>query len=491
MKKSRALVLRHADVVVTMDAARREIADGAVVVEGPAIAWVGPTSELPAQWRDALASGGADAIDLRGHVLMPGLVNTHHHMYQSLTRVVPEAQDAELFGWLTNLYLLWARLTPKMVQVSTQTAMAELMLSGCTTTSDHLYLFPNGARLDDSIEAAEAMGMRFHAARGSMSVGRSLGGLPPDSVVESEAAILADSERLITRWHDASRHSMRRIVLAPCSPFSVSRDLMRESAFLAREYGVSLHTHLAENDNDIAYSREKFGMTPAEYAEDLGWVGRDVWHAHCVKLDPAGIALFGRTGTGVAHCPCSNMRLGSGIAPIGAMRRAGVPVGLGVDGSASNDGAHMLGEARQAMLLQRVGFGPAALTARETLEIATLGGAKVLGRDDIGALAPGMSADLVAFDLRGVGHAGAGHDPVAALVFCQSIDVSLSVINGRVRIRDGQFVDLELEPLVAMHRALARSLYDSARHPHTAATRTRFSLGNAAAEPACDEAEPA
>ncbi|WP_213955490.1 8-oxoguanine deaminase [Variovorax sp. dw_954] len=491
MKMSRPLVLRHADVVVTMDAARREIADGAVVVEGPAIAWVGPTSELPARWRDALASGGADAIDLRGHVLMPGLVNTHHHMYQSLTRVVPEAQDAELFGWLTNLYLLWARLTPKMVQVSTQTAMAELMLSGCTTTSDHLYLFPNGARLDDSIEAAEAMGMRFHAARGSMSVGRSLGGLPPDSVVESEAAILADSERLITRWHDASRHSMRRIVLAPCSPFSVSRDLMRESAFLAREYGVSLHTHLAENDNDIAYSREKFGMTPAEYAEDLGWVGRDVWHAHCVKLDPAGIALFGRTGTGVAHCPCSNMRLGSGIAPIGAMRRAGVPVGLGVDGSASNDGAHMLGEARQAMLLQRVGFGPAALTARETLEIATLGGAKVLGRDDIGALAPGMSADLVAFDLRGVGHAGAGHDPVAALVFCQSINASLSVINGRVRIRDGQFVDLELEPLVAMHRALARSLYDSARHPHTAATKTRFSLGNAAAEPACDEAEPA
>jgi cytosine/adenosine deaminase-related metal-dependent hydrolase len=314
-----------------------------------------------------------------------------------------------------------------------------------------------------------------------MSVGRSLGGLPPDSVVESEAAILADSERLITRWHDPSRHSMRRIVLAPCSPFSVSRDLMRESAFLAREYGVHLHTHLAENDNDIAYSREKFGMTPAEYAEDLGWVGRDVWHAHCVKLDPAGIALFGRTGTGVAHCPCSNMRLGSGIAPIGAMRRAGVPVGLGVDGSASNDGAHMLGEARQALLLQRVGFGPAALTAREALEIATLGGARVLGRDDIGALAPGMSADLVAFDLRGVSHAGGGHDPVAALVFCHSVDVSLCVINGRVRIRDGQFVDLELEPLLAMHRALARSLYDSARHPHTAQAQRSSSLGSTAA----------
>jgi cytosine/adenosine deaminase-related metal-dependent hydrolase len=462
------LILRHADVLVTMDAARREIADGAVVCDGPAVAWVGPSADLPTVYLDALRHGQAEAIDLHGHVLMPGLVNTHHHMYQSLTRAVPAAQDAELFGWLTNLYLLWAGLTPEMVRVSTQTAMAELMLSGCTTTSDHLYLFPNGARLDDSIEAAAAMGMRFHAARGSMSVGRSQGGLPPDSVVESEAAILADSERLIDRWHDASRHSMRRIVLAPCSPFSVSRDLMRESAVLARTRGVSLHTHLAENDNDVAYSREKFGMTPAEYAEDLGWVGRDVWHAHCVKLDPAGIALFGRTGTGVAHCPCSNMRLGSGIAPIGAMRRAGVPVGLGVDGSASNDGAHMLGEARQALLLQRVGHGPAAMTAREALEIATLGGAQVLGRDDIGALAPGMSADLVAFDLRGVAHAGAGHDLVAALVFCTPASTSLSVIDGKVRIRDGQFTGLELAPLLARHRALAQALYEGARHPHSA-----------------------
>jgi len=464
----RPLILRHAEVLVTMDAARREIADGAVVIEGPAVAWVGATAELPTPHADALRSGQAEVIDMHGHVVMPGLVNTHHHMYQSLTRAVPEAQDAELFGWLTNLYLLWARITPEMIRVSTQTAMAELMLSGCTTTSDHLYLFPNGSRLDDSIAAAEAMGMRFHAARGSMSVGRSLGGLPPDELVESEEAILADSERLIGSYHDASRHAMRRIVLAPCSPFSVSRELMRLSAELARERGVSLHTHLAENDNDVAYSREKFGMTPAQYAEDLGWVGRDVWHAHCVKLDEAGIALFGRTGTGVAHCPCSNMRLASGIAPIGAMRRAGVPVGLGVDGSASNDGAHLLGEARQAMLLQRVGYGPAAMTAREALEIATLGGARVLGRDDIGALAPGMSADVVAFDLQGVGHAGAGHDPVAALVFCQPGPVALSVINGLVVIREGAFEKLELKPLLARHRKLARALYERARHPHTA-----------------------
>lgn len=462
------LIALNADVLVTMDAQRREIQGGALVADGPAVQWVGPTAELPLHYRRMADEGTARLLDMRGRVVLPGLVNTHHHMYQSLTRVVPEAQDAELFGWLENLYLLWAGLTPEMVRVSTQTAMAELMLSGCTTTSDHLYLFPNGSRLDDAIEAADAMGMRFHAARGSMSVGRSQGGLPPDSVVEREADILADSERLIARWHDPSRHSMRRIVLAPCSPFSVSRDLMRESAVLARARGVSLHTHLAENDSDIAYSREKFGMTPAEYAEDLCWVGRDVWHAHCVKLDPAGIALFARTGTGVAHCPCSNMRLGSGTAPVRAMRQAGVPVGLGVDGSASNDGAHMLGEARQALLLQRVGHGPAAMTAREALEIATLGGAQVLGRDDIGALAPGMSADLVAFDLRGVTHAGAGHDPVAALVFCHSVNAALSVINGRVRVREGRLVDVELAPLLVRHRSLARSLYEAARHPHTA-----------------------
>ena len=406
--------------------------------------------------------GQAKVLDMRGKVVTPGLINTHHHMYQSLTRAVPAAQDAELFSWLQNLYMLWSHLTPEMIHVSTQTAMAELMLSGCTTTSDHLYLFPNGSRLDDSIAAAQQMGMRFHAARGSMSLGRSKGGLPPDVVVEEEEAILRDSLRLIQQYHDGSRHAMLRVVLAPCSPFSVTRDLMRESAVLAREHGVSLHTHLAENDNDVAFSREKFGLTPAQYAEDLGWVGRDVWHAHCVKLDPEGIALFARTGTGVSHCPCSNMRLASGIAPIRSMRDAGVPVSLGVDGSASNDGAHMLGEVRQAMLLQRVGHGPAAMSAREALEIATLGGARVLNRDDIGALAPGMSADFVAFDMHDVGYAGAGHDPVAALVFCTPANVSSSVINGRVVVEDGRLLTADLPVVLGQHRKLARSLFERA-----------------------------
>ncbi|MDH4873874.1 8-oxoguanine deaminase [Pseudomonas sp. BN515] len=447
---AKTLLIKNADLLVTMDGQRREIRQGGMFIEDNRIVQVGPTSELP--------QSADEVLDMKGKIVIPGLVNTHHHMYQSLTRVVPAAQDGELFNWLTNLYPIWARLTPEMIGVSTQTAMAELILSGCTTSSDHLYIYPNGCKLDDSIHAAGEIGMRFHAARGSMSVGRSQGGLPPDSVVEKEADILKESQRLIEDYHDASHGSMLRVVVAPCSPFSVSRDLMREAAVLARQYGVSLHTHLAENVNDIAYSREKFGMTPAEYAEDLGWVGHDVWHAHCVQLDEHGIELFARTGTGVAHCPCSNMRLASGIAPVRRMRDAGVPVGLGVDGSASNDGASMIGEVRQALLLQRVGFGPDAMTAREALEIATLGGAKVLNRDDIGALAPGMAADFVAFELNHVAYAGALHDPLAALVFCTPTHVSTSVINGKVVVRDGHLVTVDLPRVLERHNQLARQL---------------------------------
>lgn len=446
----RTLLARNADVLVTMDAQRREIRGGGVYVEGNAIVAVGTSGELPPT--------ADEVIDLAGHVVVPGLVNTHHHMYQTLTRAMPPAQDAELFGWLRALYPVWARMTPEMVRVSTRTAIAELLLSGCTTTSDHLYVFPNGSRLDDSIEAASTTGIRFHATRGSMSVGASRGGLPPDALVEDEDAILVDTRRVIEAWHDPARHSMLRIGVAPCSPFSVSRDLMRESAALARSHGVSMHTHLAENDDDVAYSRERFGRTPAQYAEDLGWVGRDVWHAHCVKLDGEGIAHFARTGTGVAHCPCSNMRLASGIAPVRRMRDAGVNVGLGVDGSASNDAGHLMGEARQAMLLQRVGSGPAAMTAREALEIATLGGAAVLGRDDLGALAPGMSADFVAFDLARPGFAGAMHDPVAALVFCAPSNVAWSVVDGKVVVRGGALATIDLGPQVERHNRLAREL---------------------------------
>jgi cytosine/adenosine deaminase-related metal-dependent hydrolase len=452
------LLIRNAQLLVTMDAQRREIVDGALFARDGIIEAVGSSAQLP--------QAADEVIDARGQVVIPGLVNTHHHFYQTLTRAVPAAQDAELFTWLKTLYPIWAKLTPEMAYVSTQTAMAELLLSGCTTSSDHLYLFPNGTRLDDTIEAAREIGMRFHAARGAMSVGASKGGLPPDSVVEDEAAILADTQRLIERWHNPHRHAMTRIVVAPCSPFSVSRELMRDAALLAREQGVSLHTHLAENDNDIAYTREKFGCTPAEYAESLGWLGPDVWHAHCVKLDAAGIELFARTGTGVAHCPGSNMRLASGIAPIRAMRDAGVPVSIAVDGSASNDSGHMLGEARLALLLQRVAHGPvkgpSALTAREVLEIATLGGARVLGRDDIGALAPGMSADIVTVPLDDIGLAGALHDPLAALFFCHVPRVKHSIVNGRVVVRDGQLATLELPRLIERHNRLAAGLLAAA-----------------------------
>ena len=468
----KTLLIRDADCVVTLDDQRREWRRASVLIRGGVIDSLGPAEAMPAE--------ADEMIDARGHVVVPGLVNTHHHMYQSLTRAVPAAQDAELFGWLRALYPIWSGLTPEMVRVSTQVAMAELLLSGCTTTSDHLYLYPNGVRLDDSIEGAAAIGMRFHAARGSMSVGESDGGLPPDALVEREEAILQDTQRLVEQHHDAGRYAMLRVVAAPCSPFSVSRDLMLESAALARALGTRLHTHLAENDHDVAYSRERFGMTPAQYAESLGWVGEDVWHAHCVKLDAAGIARFAATGTGVAHCPCSNMRLASGIAPVRRMLDAGVPVGLGVDGSASNDGAHLLAEARMGMLLARVGrameppepgpdgqvrwgceLGPAEMTARDMLAVATRGGARVLGRDDIGHLAPGMAADLAMFDLRGLAMAGAAvHDPVASLLLCTPPTAAYTIVNGRIVVREGQLTTVDLGPLVERHNHLARVLVD-------------------------------
>lgn len=447
------LLIKNALVLVTMDDQRREIENGALFVRDNQIEAVGTSAEILQSHPTA-----DEILDMTDHVVLPGLINTHHHMYQSLTRVVPGGQNAELFDWLISLYGLWAGLTPPMIHVSALTAMAELMLSGCTTASDHLYIYPNGCRLDDEIQAAQEIGLRFHASRGSMSLGQSKGGLPPDSVVEDEEAILRETRRLIETYHDASRHAMLRVTVAPCSPFSVTQDLMRESASLARSYGVRLHTHLAETLGDVVYSKEKFGLEPENYAEDVGWIGHDVWHAHCVRLSEKGIGLFARTGTGVAHCPSSNMRLASGIAPVRQMRDAGVPVGLGVDGSASNDTGHMLAEARQAMLLQRVQGDPAAMSAREALEIGTRGGAQCLGRDDIGSLAPGMAADFIAVNLNRLDFAGAWHDPVAALVFCTPPSVDCSVINGRIVVREGKLTTLELRPILKQHNAFARKL---------------------------------
>jgi cytosine/adenosine deaminase-related metal-dependent hydrolase len=444
------LLLRNATCVATFDDRGREWTDASVRVRGRVIEAVGPAADL---------AGDADqVIDCTGCVVIPGLVNTHHHFFQSLTRAVPAGQDAELFDWLTTHYPVWAGITPEMIRVSTMTAMAELVLSGCTTASDHLYLYPNGSRLDDSIEAAWQTGLRFHASRGAMSVGQSAGGLPPDILCEREPAVLVDCERLIDAWHDPQPLAMQRIVLAPCSPFSVSEGLMRDTAMLARARGVRLHTHLAENQRDIDYTREHFGCTPAEYCERLDWLGPDVWHAHCVKLDPAGIAAFAATGTGVAHCPSSNMRLASGVAPIRAMLDAGVPVSIAVDGSASSDAGHLLAEARQALLLARVSGDPAGLSAREVLRCATRGGAQVLGRDDIGSIAPGMAADMAIFDLNEIGFAGAGHDPLAALLFCAPTSVRHSVINGRLVVRDRVLQTFDLDRHLAVHRDLSRRL---------------------------------
>ncbi|HEX3549559.1 MAG TPA: 8-oxoguanine deaminase [Candidatus Elarobacter sp.] len=448
----RTLLLRHATLVATFDDASREIPDGAVLLRGNAIEAVGPTAELTAS--------ADEVVDARGLVLLPGLICAHHHFFQTLTRNLPQAQNAGLFDWLVTHYPIWANLTPDAVRVSTATAIAELLLSGCTTAADHGYIWTNGARVDDQIDVARTMGLRFHASRGSMSRGRSRGGLPPDDAVEDENAILRDTERAIREHHDPSRFAMTRLVVAPCSPFSVTPELMRASAELARRHdAVHLHTHLCETVDEESYCLAEYGARPVAFAESLGWTGRDVWFAHAIFMDRDERARLGAAGCGVAHCPTSNMRLGSGIAPVLEQRDAGMRVGLGVDGSASNDGSHMLDEARHAMLLQRVAHGARAMTAREALRLATRGGASVLGRDDVGALAPGMAADVIGVRVDGLVTAGGSvHDPLASLVFCRIGGVDLSIVNGDVRVADGRLMGVDVPSLVERHERAARAL---------------------------------
>ncbi len=436
-------VIRNADVVVTMDDTRREIPNGALAFDNGVIVAIGTTADLA-----RLTETAATIIDATGCVITPGLVNTHHHLYQTLTRAVPGAIDTSLFNWLRRLYPIWAQYTPDDIYAATRLGLAELALSGCTLSSDHLYLFPNGVTLDDTIAAAQSIGIRFHPTRGAMSVGESAGGLPPDDLVEDEPAILNDTIRVIDRFHDARPGAMVRVGVAPCSPFSVSQGLMRDAALLAREKGVMLHTHLAEDVDDVAFSLERFGCRPGDYAESLGWTGPDVWHAHCVQLDATEIALFARTGTGIAHCPCSNCRLGSGIAPIAAMIKQGVPIGIGVDGSASNDSGNLLAETRQAMLLQRVASGATALDPRAALYLATRGGAQVLGRSDCGQLAPGMRADFAVWNMDDVASAGAW-DKVAALVLCPPAAARDVFVEGRAVVRDGELVQARRDDILS------------------------------------------
>jgi 8-oxoguanine deaminase len=455
------LLLRNAELLVTMDDHRREITGGGLFVRDGFIEKIGVGDELPVE---------ADCVlDLKGHVVLPGLINTHHHFYQTLTRAVPAVQEANLFNWLKTLYLIWARMTPEDIFVSTQTALSELALSGCTTASDHLYLFPNGSKLDDEIAAAGEVGLRLHASRGSMSLGESKGGLPPDSLVDIEEEILKDSIRLIERYHDPKPGAMVQIVLAPCSPFSVTGELMKQSAALARHYGINLHTHLAETQDEEMFCQQKFGHRPAAYMETLGWVGKDVWYAHSVYTNPKEIKMYARQGCGVAHCPSSNMRLASGIAPVMDFIREGVNVGLGVDGSASNDSSHLLAEVRQAMLLARLKAGllgasmtgtdtPPLMTARQALELATRGGAAVLGRKDIGSLETGKCADFIAINLNRLDYAGALHDPLAAVVFCAPQRVDYNVVQGKLVVNEGHLTTINEQQLVIRHNSAAKKL---------------------------------
>lgn len=443
------LLIRGADVILTMDDTRSELHGADIMVRDGVIEAVGP----------GLYADDAQIMLAHGCVVTPGLINTHHHLFQSLTRAVPGAQDALLFGWLKRLYPIWAKFGPEEMRISAMAGLAELALSGCTLSSDHLYLFPNGTRLDDTIEAAREIGIRFHPTRGAMSIGESAGGLPPDHLVEDEAAILEDCIRVIDAFHESGPGAMVQVGVAPCSPFSVSRELMRDAAILARDKGVRLHTHLAENDEDIAYSLEKFGCRPGEYAEQLGWLGDDVWFAHCVKLDAQEIDLFAKTGTSVAHCPCSNCRLGSGIAPVRAMRDARLNVSLGVDGSASNDSGNMILEARQAMLLQRVAFGADKMSAREALELATRGGARALGRSDVGHLAPGMRADIAVWESNSLEAAGSW-DP-AALVLAGPTWVRDLLVEGRQIVKAGRLHSADLSQIVADQRRLAARLAEA------------------------------
>ncbi len=464
------LLVHDARLVATMDDARRRLPGGWVLVEGERIAAVG-TGEPPAGHVDR-------RLDARGKVVLPGLVNTHHHLPQTLTRNVPRVQEAPLFRWLVELYEVWRGNDEEAVEVAARVGLGELLLTGCTTSTDHLYLFPRGHErlVDAEITAARDLGIRFHPTRGSMSRGRAQGGLPPDDVVQDEETILADSRRLIREYHDPRPGAMTRIALAPCSPFSVTDGLMRRTADLAREHGVRLHTHLAETKDEEVYCLEVYGVRPVEYVRRLGWLAADVWMAHAVHLSPDEVALFGETRTGTAHCPSSNFRLGSGIAPVRALLDAGAPVGLGVDGSASNDSSNMLAEARQALLAHRIGADPARwLTAEDVLWMGTRGGAACLGRDDIGSLEPGKAADLVMIDTRRLSYAGASSDPLAALVFSPFPEpVDTVIVNGRVVVEGGELVGVDVPALVARADAISERMLTAASR---ATGRDYFSRG--------------
>ncbi|MGI9646531.1 MAG: 8-oxoguanine deaminase [Ilumatobacteraceae bacterium] len=442
------LVVAGARLVATVDDERTELADGWVAITDGLVSGVGAGPPPPAD----------DVLDATDCLVTPGLVNTHHHLYQNLTRAYPPMTDKPLFGWLQSLYPLWRAIDTESVYVSTWVGLAELALSGCTTSTDHLYLHPRraGDLLTAEIEAALDLGIRFHPTRGSMSLSEKDGGLPPDDVVADDDEILAASEEAVGRHHDRDHGAMTRVALAPCSPFSVTEELMVRSAELAERLDVRLHTHFAENAEDDEFSLATFGCRPMEYLERTGWATDRTWVAHCVMPDGDEVGRLGAAGVGVAHCPSSNMILASGIAPVVDLRAAGVPVGLGVDGSASADSASMWLEARQAMLLAKLRSGAEAGTARMALEMATIGGAQCLGRDgELGRLVPGAVGDVAVWPLTGPAFAGAVADPIEAWLRCGPVGARHTVVHGRPIVRDGQLVSDRLEDLLATHARLA------------------------------------
>lgn len=425
---------------------------GGIVIQNDIIVELIKARNQPSQAVD-------DVVDARDHVLIPGLINSHHHFYQTLTRAFPTALNKNLFPWLQSLYPVWANLTPEMIAVSTQIALCELLLSGCTTASDHHYLFPDGLEhaIDIQIEQAKKLGIRVHLTRGSMSLGEDQGGLPPRTTIQTDFEILEDSRRLIKNYHQYEDGAMIRIALAPCSPFSVSEELMRATADLAQNLDVRLHTHLAETHDETEFCEKMFGMRPVDYLEHVGWLNNRTWLAHGIHFNEEEIARLGKANVGIAHCPSSNMLLASGQCPTLALQEAGCPVGLGVDGSASNDGSNMIGEVRQALLLQRLRYGARKITHQKAFEWATKGSAACLGRDDIGEIAVGKQADIALFKLDEIRFAGSG-SPIAAVLLCGATKADKVMVAGKWRVLDGQMVDVDLDDIIVKQISLAASL---------------------------------
>jgi len=451
---SEKILFENVGTIFTADPKGREIEDGYVLIDGNKIEEVGNS---PYKGEEP-----GEVIDGEGKVMIPGLINTHHHIFQTLFRNFKEVNNSKLFTWLTELYERWAKIDTQAIRTSTVIGSAELLLSGATTTSDHLYLFPEEQNelFDEEVKTARDVGIRFHPTRGSMSLSKEDGGLPPKEVTQTEEEIMEEYRRVIDEYHDRDRFAMTQVALAPCSPFSVTDEIMEKTAEIGREEDLALHTHLAETEDETQFCLDEVGLRPVDYMEELGWLDERVWFAHVVHVNEEEIEKLSEAGVGMSHCPSSNMRLGSGIAPVVDMKETDIDVSMAVDGSASNDTSNMIKELRQALLLQRVEYGADSLTPREVLRFATIGGARALGREDeLGSIEPGKAADLVMVDLNRLEYAGGLSDPVSALLMCDTKGVDFNMVNGEVLVEGGELVDEGLLDYVAEQNEIASQFY--------------------------------